>query len=418
MTTFPRLFIFQLLLLFPLISYCQTEGEWLVEMNTATGSFGAVGPMLTDVYTIFGNLQCKDEANGQYIFVKAPASFVSVDITNAQIIDETPYPLGIPNGFWGFYCFQNCDSLLLIQLDPATNRTYVAFFDRFNGTELMQFGDSIPNVSPDPWNVPTVYHGFDRVNNLLYLYSEEISLLRVMDIPSGEIINTVSTNISPMFLVFDEINNKLYALEDLNNLTYRLLVFDSELGDFVQIGNNFTSISHGYHTSTIDGNNQRMFVTRNDDYLGSYMMSIDLNTGALLADIQTMPGDPDFSPFGGPNTLNGQYLNSTDQLITLHYGEGERIITSTIAQRESELKARVFPNPNQGEFKLELDGYSGELYGLKIVNLKGQIVYENSNLRKGESLDLDLSSGYYIANVLDTKGTFFERIPFLVDSKQ
>ena len=388
-------------------------------MNPENGSFEPVGPMLTDIYTVFGGIHCKDEVNGQYIFVTADeVAFVSVDISNAQTIVETPFPFNLAISLWGFYCFENCDSLLLILHDQAAPyNTYFAFLDRFNGTELIQFGDSIPNEITDMWNVSKVYHSFDRINNLLYLYSEEASLLRVMEVPSGEIIHTYSTELSPMFISFDEVNNKLYALEKLDFTTYRLLVFDSEINEFIQVGNSFTSISTGYDSNTIDGNNQRLFVTRNDSYYGSFMMSIDLNTGALLTDVQTMPGDPDSGLFGGPNTVNGQFFNSTDQLITLHWGDGSTI-ASAPAHVESKTSVQIFPNPNQGEFKFDFKSYSGEMYDLKIVNLNGQIVFEDSNLRKAESLNLDLASGYYIANVLAGNGVLYERIPFVIDSRK
>lgn len=418
MTIFPRFFIIQLLLLFPFASHCQFGTGWLVEMNTTTGSFEAVGPSVTDESTMFVNLQCKDETNGQYIFMKPDSSyaFASVDITNAQIIAETSHPLGYSYNLLGFYCYQNCDSLLLIQRHPTSYTGYVAFFDRFNGTELMQFGDSIPNDNPVPGSASPIDHAFDRFNNLLYLYSKEASLLRVMDIPSGEIINTYPTSLWAMFLTFDEINNKLYALERMVDDTYRLLVFDPEIGEFMQIGDSFLSLISGNYTPTIDGNNQRMFVTSVPTFYGSCMTSIDLITGELLADVQTVPNDPFMGIYGLPNTHNGQYFNSTDQLITLHWGEGSSIISSTNAQPENELKARVYPNPNQGVFEIDLGDYSREIYDLKILNVKGQIVYENNHLRKGERLNIDLASGYYIANILDANGLLFERIPFLVDS--
>src|SRR5690606_4323997 len=88
-------FVLQFFFFFPITSYCQLESEWLVNMNTISGTFEPVGPSLDDVSLIYTGLQSKDEANGQYIFIAvgAPDSFVSVDISNGQIIDRTPYPL-------------------------------------------------------------------------------------------------------------------------------------------------------------------------------------------------------------------------------------------------------------------------------------------------------------------------------------
>jgi len=50
------------------------------------------------------------------------------------------------------------------------------------------------------------------------------------------------------------------------------------------------------------------------------------------------------------------------------------------------------------------------------VNLNGQIIYENNNLRSDQSLDLSLPAGYFIANVFDSDGLLFESIPLLIEA--
>lgn len=58
-------------LLTSLLSYSQ-DAEWLVEMNPNDGTFEAVGPSLSTVELIYVGYpsNCKDEVNGQYIFMK------------------------------------------------------------------------------------------------------------------------------------------------------------------------------------------------------------------------------------------------------------------------------------------------------------------------------------------------------------
>ncbi len=417
-----RLLILGVTLFFTITSYCQDNDEWLVEMDPVDGTFEAVGPALYDYITLFGGTQCKDEENGQYIFISAenPVSFISVDISNAEIVDETPHPLGFPPSLWGFHCYENCDSLIMLCRDDPMERNYLAFFDRFNGTELMVIGDSIPDDNPELFGISINYTAFDPIQNQLYAFSEYASLLRVFDIPSGELTQAHSigqNNIS--FISYDEVNNKLYGLEQLfSSNSLRLYLFDTEISDFEPIGDSFTSIGLGnIFPPTIDGNNQRMFITRHSNSQGSFMASIDLNTGELLSDVQTMPAPGTPGLFGGPNTLNGQYFNSTDQLITLHWGSGSSFITSTNFQLGFESSALVSPNPNHGDFKIDLSGYAEDVFHIKILNLKGQEVYENQNLRKEQSLNVDLVSGYHIAIVLNSDGEILERIPFVVDGQ-
>ncbi len=408
MNAFSRIFIFSISIFLPFNSYSQ---EWLVEMNPQDGTFEAVGPSIEGVYTIFGGLQCKDEVNGQYIFMKADAanSFASVDISNAQIIADTPMPAGLSTLVQGFHCYGNCDTLILNCLDYGSNRSYVALFDRFNGTELNLL-DSMPLGNPDPFISANVINAFDPVNNLLYLYSPSTSLLHVMQIPSGDILNSYSADLMQVQLAFDEVNNELYAMEFIGSSTYRLLVFVAATGDFVQIGDSFT-MTGSYYTATIDGNNHRMLATGHSAFIGSYLASIDLITGELLVNVQTVL--PDGGAFGGTNAINGQYFNSTDQLITLHWGTGSTV-TSVNKSEAPESKAWIYPNPSQGAFNIHIDENVNEVYRLKIVNLNGQIIYENNNLRSDQSLDLSLPAGYFIANVFNSDGLLFESIPLLI----
>lgn len=421
MKTMLRLMILQITLFIPISSYCQEQGEWLVEMNTDDGAFEAVGPMLENVFLIYPGFQCKDETNGQYIFLSSgnPDTFMSVDISNGEVVDETPHPLGNLPWMWGFHCYDTCDTLVMLCRDDQGQRNYVALFDRFNGTEMIQIGDSIPYDNLDPWFSSINRTVFDHANNQLYMYSEFASILRVINIPSGEIVETYTIDASIWHIAFDEINEKLYGLEYLNSSEYSLHLFDFELESFEQIGNIFTSNFQGaynyFSAPTIDGNNHRMFVTQGGSNSGSTMMSIALNTGELLTDVQTMPESGGI--FGGPNVLNGQYFNSTNQLITLHWGEGSTITTTNFQSRE-ESSVLISPNPNQGTFKVDLSAYSEDLFHLNIVNLKGQLVYEKQNLQKGLPLDIDLAAGYYMANVLSTNGSLYARIPFLVDVQE
>lgn len=420
MVMFHRFLSLSFLFWFPFTSYSQGDAEWLVEMNTTTGSFAAVGPSIAGVGMIYVNVQCKDEVNEQYLFVSVEATdkLIAVDISNGQVMDESPFPPAALSGNWGMHCYHDCDTILFILQLPSSSDSYVALYDRINGGEFVPLGDPIPYDDSGNW-VPTIVHNaLDRVNNLLYLYSPSTSTLRIMDLSTGEISFTYTVSLSPKFIEVDEASGKLYAVEHVGSDILRLKVFIPETGEFTQVGGNFFTIASGFSTPTIDANNQRFIITWSSSDYGSFMTSIDLNTGEVLADVQTIPGDPNYGLFGGHNTLNGQYFNSTDQLITLHWGRGESLSTSANVQPKSEFGARVFPNPNRGEFGLDLSDYLGELYGFKVVNLKGQVVYEKSNLRKGESLHLDLPPGHYTAIVFDANGESLDRIPFLIDANR
>lgn len=411
------IFILKMILFFPALCQAQSQGEWVVEMNPLTGSFAAVGPMLEEISLVYVNSQCKDEVNGQYIFRTPPNDIFAVDISNGEIVDEGSMPTTIPAyTYLDFHCWESCDSLLVIGRDNLVTYTFLAFYDRFNSDELSMIGDSLPDDNPEPWSFSTMTTAFDPVSRNVYMHSSYANVLRVIDVLSGEITETFPVNVSPLFLAFDEVNGKLYALEFSSN-SYRLMRFDTDTNDFVQIGQPFTSISSGHLTSTIDGNNQRLILTRSNTFNGSFVTTIDLNTGALLADVMTMPGDPGGGPFGGPNTVNGQYFNSTDQLITLHWGTGSNIHTNTTALTDPASTARIVPNPNQGDFRIDLDESRVETYHVRIVNLTGQVLYENRYLRKDQSIHSNLTPGYYLAHVLGNDGAPRAQVPFVVANR-
>lgn len=411
-----RFILTPILLFFSLTIFGQYDTEWIVEVNPSDGSYTAVGPSLDDVYTVFSGLCTKDETNGQFVFMKTEGTLVSVDISNSQVAAETAYP-GDLFGIWGFHCLQNSDTLIIVGHPMNSGNTFVALFDRYNGTELIQIGDTIADENPDPWNISFMRNAYDGSANLLYLLSDYSSILHVLDIPSGDLIHTYATSHSVEFLEVDEVNHKLYGLEQAGINMYQLLVFNADIGDFETVGDAFTTTAYGYFMPTIDSNNHLLYLNRSSVMEGSYLSTIDLNTGALISELHLIAGDPDAGLFGGPNIINAQYFNSTNQLIAMHWG-ADSIATSAGMISKPEIHIRVIPNPNKGQFKINLSTYSGERYGLKISNPQGKIVYENRHFHRDQSLDLNLAPGYYIATIEGVEGMFFERIPFIVESRK
>jgi hypothetical protein len=393
-------------------AFAQENSEWLVEMDPSTGTFAPVGPSLENVFLVYVDLQCRDEENGQYIFLQAAPSlsFITADINTAEVVDTTLYPTGYPLSNWGFHCYGNCDSLIIVYNDPNMDAHLVNFFNRLNGTDFTIIGEPLPDDNPSQIGSSFIYNDFDRINNLLYLYSNYSGVLNIMSIPSGDIIETYETIPNLGHLTFDEVNNELYALEQTSASNFQLYRFDTSLENFQEIGDEFSTNSHGHTTSTIDGNNERLILTRSS-YQGSFVTSIDLNSGVLLADEQTMPGY-EFGGFGGPNTINGQYYNSTNQLITLHWGTGSHLSITDV--HNNHIKSNISPNPNTGDFRIINEKYKGEQLNLLVTSSKGQEVGVSSNIDEGRLIHLNLKPGYYIANIEFTDSQIIERIPFIV----
>lgn len=379
------------------------ESEWLVELETTNGSFNSIGESLYDDVTLFLGTQCKDEINGQFIFITAdnPNLYVTVDITTAEIVDETPSPTSFV-GNWGFHCYGSCDSLIMYRVDEPQERNFLAFFDRVNGTSFEMIGDSIPDDDPSSFSTSHNYTAFDRENNLLYANSAYSDIMRVFQIPSGELINVYQLSETGMtFISFDEVNGNLYGIEFLpgwgNNL--RLLKFDFEAGDFSPVGEPFESISQAHISPpTIDGNQEIMYIMNHDNALGSFLMKLDLNTGELLLGVQTIPGPDEPGLFGGANLINGQFFNSTDQLIALHWGPGFSIVSTEF--KESNFKLTLYPNPSKGAFRIQFGEVVQEA-NCTITDLKGRELLSFA-IRNTDnySFDSDLPAGIYLLEIM------------------
>jgi len=63
----------------------------------------------------------------------------------------------------------------------------------------------------------------------------------------------------------------------------------------------------------------------------------------------------------------------------------------------------VFPNPNTGQFSIELNGENDEMINLRVYNSIGNIVYELENIKidqsYSETLNLDVEQGIYYLRI-------------------
>jgi len=74
---------------------------------------------------------------------------------------------------------------------------------------------------------------------------------------------------------------------------------------------------------------------------------------------------------------------------------------------------KVYPNPSNGKFTLELNGMSNQTESLEIYNMFGEKVYSTSGLRLQSSYALDLSSyskGVYFVRINDGKKNYTDKI--------
>lgn len=190
-------------------------------------------------------------------------------------------------------------------------------------------------------------------------------------------------------------------------------MIDPILGQFTPVGLAFETSSTGYVTSTIDAVNSRLCVFRQSNEFGSFLTTIDLNTGEMLAEFQLMPGVPSGGFFGGPNVLNGAYFNSSERLIALHWGSGSHTVSNQDKLINTS-RVRVYPNPNNGEFRLDCDAFGAQQSRLSIADASGKIIYQGLVEEDNQLFNLQLSPGYYVAELKAITNKQVERTSFIV----
>jgi hypothetical protein len=99
-----------------------------------------------------------------------------------------------------------------------------------------------------------------------------------------------------------------------------------------------------------------------------------------------------------------EYSKSGSDLYSGGYPEGKSISASQLSIEPSK-KMQVVPNPNQGEFRIIINGAEkNEEFNLMIIDMKGSVIFENNNFNFQE-IDLrNYPKGIYFVKLKSNKG--------------
>ena len=109
-------------------------------------------------------------------------------------------------------------------------------------------------------------------------------------------------------------------------------------------------------------------------------------------------------------TTSGSYCITANDAVSVTVGVGVTCCTdgrpagrfATSSNENSSTGVTVFPNPNNGIFKITVDDGIGTVPLIKICDLQGKTVFEKSNAEKSLSVDLSkYSKGTYIITIDD-----------------
>ncbi|HLP94971.1 MAG TPA: T9SS type A sorting domain-containing protein [Saprospiraceae bacterium] len=382
--------------LFWVVTNSSAQGEYIIEVDPATGTFIKPNTPINGVTWVQGYVSTYDEIHGFYIF---PATTINGLITvdsNDSIIFNPPF-----------------GSILECQYDNSSGILYGL---KNSGSGQFVFGSINPstaNHSPigaGPISgMSGLYQGmstFDKNAHRYIIYVSENRLFSINAI-TGNVLSNPTVMLNPgeilLHISYDDDNNQLYGLIQNSSQTF-LVQINTTSGAVTKIGNGI-AFGPGGGTSTIDQMN-RYYIFHYSLDLSYFIAVIDITTGNLLYNNQVL-----FAPGGNINSI--QYDNVKKKLYAQHWEAPRLLGINTF----STLNALAFyPNPFSEQTTLKTD-YSLHNATLTVNNSFGQTVMQVKNI-SGQTVTLqrgDLPSGLYFLHLTESNQVIAEGKFVIVD---
>ena len=126
-----------------------------------------------------------------------------------------------------------------------------------------------------------------------------------------------------------------------------------------------------------------------------YGFCITNDTEGFVYPTGVFTGSHDFNPFGGTTILS---TSSSDYYLLKLGSEPNGIDELNISK-----SLRVYPNPSNGKFKIELPE-NAAMEQIKILNTAGKIVFENTKNINNTEIDITLQPGVYFVQLTLSSG--------------
>lgn len=166
--------------------------------------------------------------------------------------------------------------------------------------------------------------------------------------------------------------------------------------------------------------------------IDSPMISLGADTSICLTHVLNLSGENGYASYLWSNGETSQSI----QLIGEELGTGELPYTLTVTNEQgcegsasitvtvgaclgidepaATGKFSILPNPNNGEFTLELNNAASGKTGISILNTQGEVVFNksiviNQSMHK-ENLHLNLSSGIYFVRIESNQGITIQKL--------
>lgn len=381
------------LLLITLQTTIFSQGEFLIQIDTSTGSFTKIGGPIDGINWVLPNIRTYDEKHGVYIFqggLTIVDHLYSIDVTNGSIIYNPSYSQNLAREFK--YDHTN-DSLYGLYRDNSSSSLFMASISPSTGMLTSISNHSIPGLGGTIQGATA----YDDTNHRYFAMSG--NQLFSIDAISGTLISSPALGLSSgdqltHFYYNSTLNTLNGLVQNSNTQLCYLVSINTETGAINKIGSGKT-FGLGGGSSSIDKINQRYLFTYSTGGSTFYIATIDIATGQTISK-QLIPLS------SGSNIHSISFDNQRGKLFAIHWDPNATAVHDNIRSH----KYMIYPVPTNDILQLESTTILGTI---KIIDLTGNVIIQHSTTDTHAHIDVsNLRKGLYYIETNSHHYTFLK----------
>jgi len=359
-----------------------SQGEYLMQIDPATGSYNKIGTAIAGIEWVFPNIKCYDETHGTYIFQGGdpdPDHLYSIDVTNGSIIS---------NPFFSY----TGSSVRELKYDNSNGLLYGLYWDgaQFFLASVNPTTGLYTQIGTNPLSgLGSTLQGATAIDEIHHRYFA----LQSNELFSINAINGTLISSPTMSLTADEQLVHFYyntSLDTLNGLIvntvtqmYTLVSINTITGFITRIGTG-TTFGNGNSSSSIDQINQLYYYTYTTGANVYYIATMDIATGNLISN--------NLIPLSiGSNIHSISYDNIKNNLYGIFWDIDS---ASAITTMDNPDEVKIYPIPSNDNIMIESASILG---AITIFDYIGQVVLQTISDNEREQIDIsNLAAGVYV----------------------
>lgn len=363
-------------------SFSFSQGEFLIEIDTSSGSFKKIGGAINGITWVYPYVRAYDETHGVYIFQGGTTivdHLYSIDVANGSVISAPYFP---PSGssVREIKYDNSKDTLYGLYWDSTLQQFFLASVNRISGIHSQVSSNPVLGLS----GTMQGFSAYDDINHRYFTL--ETKQLFTINTSTGSLISSTALNLTAseqlLHFCYNSASNVLNGLmQDSNTQLCYLVSINTATGAVTKIGN-ATAYGIGGGSSAIDTLNQRYLYTYTTGGSDFFIVTANIKTGNIISNKQILLN-------GGDNIHSIAFDNVKGKLFGIQW---DALITS-IVDFNYAYAVKIFPVPANNSIVIRS---STELGSIIIYNTLGEVVLQTKSDNMQEQIDLQmLAMGVY-----------------------